>query len=81
MSLLKYFHPEIVFETGTEAPTVKIFHSRNSSLMPPSVVNYIYRKREKREVLYSHAEIGVSTTKQFQNCQISKLRKSRNQVY
>jgi hypothetical protein len=41
MSLLKYFHPKIVFETGNEAPTVKIFHSRNSSLVPPSVVNHI----------------------------------------
>jgi hypothetical protein len=41
MSLLNYFHPKIVFETGTEAPTVKIFHSRNSSLVPASVVRYI----------------------------------------
>lgn len=53
MTLLKYFHPKIVFETGTEAPSVKIFHSRNSSLVPPSVVGYIQIAEEEKSILFT----------------------------
>ena len=59
MSLLNYFHPKIVFETGTDTPSVKIFHSRNSSLVSPSVVNSIQKVEEEKSVLFSHRNRAV----------------------
>jgi len=77
MTLLNYFHPRIVFETGTENPSIKIFHSRNSSLGPPSVENFTPRAEEEKSTLFSHRNRAtyslVSPKNSLDTNQISKL--------